>query len=202
MLVDASVARSFAVLGWTRRLVTLTGGVILLAEGVHGARADEPSELRGIRRALQRQAEAAGLGSGEAGRALAAVQGLDEMLALGPAELTVVALTVEEWRLAVRLQSRRPEDREWRRSLGARARRLDAGESAWIAIAAGRSHAFASDDEDALMLWRAVSGTPGLRTRDLLRQSVDRGLAPGDEARAAYWLLQTDDLHNLCGPAW
>ena len=68
--------------------------------------------------------------------------------------------------------------------------------------AAGRSHAFASDDEDALMLWRALSGTPGLRTRDLLRQSVDRGLATEDEARAAYRLLQTDDLHNLGGPAW
>ncbi len=52
------------------------------------------------------------------------------------------------------------------------------------------------------MLWRALSGTPGLRTRDLLRQSVDRGLATEDEARAAYRLLQTDDLHNLGGPAW
>ncbi len=71
--------------------------------------------------------------------------------------------------LAVRLQSRRPEDRAWRHALGAKARRLDAGESVTIAIALTRSLPFASDDDDALTLWEALSGGPGRRTRDLLR---------------------------------
>jgi hypothetical protein len=150
MLIDASVARSFAVLGWTRQLVIATGGRILLADGVHGSHADDPSELRRIRNALQRQAEQAGLGSGVAGRALAAVQGLDELLTLASGELTVVTLEADELQLAVRLQSRLPEDRAWRQSMGAKSRRLDAGESASIAIAVKRSLAFASDDEDAL----------------------------------------------------
>lgn len=77
-------------------------------------------------------------------------------------------LSYDEFELAVRLQSRRQEDREWRRSLGARARRLDAGEPASIAIAASRSLSFASDDEDALTLWKALTGPAGNRTRDLL----------------------------------
>jgi hypothetical protein len=75
VLVDASVARSFAVIGWTRHLLQLSGGTILVADGVHGADPDDPSELRRIRRALQREADGAGLGSGRASRALSAVQG-------------------------------------------------------------------------------------------------------------------------------
>jgi hypothetical protein len=202
MLIDASVARSFAVLGWTRQLVIATGGRILLADGVHGSPADDPSELRRIRNALQRQAEQAGLGSGVAGRALAAVQGLDELLTLASGELTVVTLEADELQLAVRLQSRLPEDRAWRQSMGAKSRRLDAGESASIAIAVKRSLAFASDDEDALTLWMALTGSPGLRTRDLLWQIVRGGSVGEGEAKSAYLILQTDDLHNLGGPAW
>jgi predicted nucleic acid-binding protein len=133
---------------------------------------------------------------------LAAVQGLEEMLALDPGKLVVLVPEAEELQLAIRLQSRRPEDREWRRSLGARARRLDTGESASIAIATRRSLPFASDDEDALRRWRSITGTDGLRTRDLLWQCVRRGLVDRDEAESAYLLLQTDDLHNLGGPAW
>jgi hypothetical protein len=202
MLVDASVARSFAVLGWTQQLLVATGGPINLAEGVHGVHPDDPSELRGIRSALQRQAEQAGLGSGVAGRALAAVQGLDELLSLGLSELAVVTLEKDELQLAVRLQSRRLEDREWRHSMGAKSRRLDAGESASIAIAATRSLAFASDDEDALTLWTALTGSAGLRTHDLLWRVVRCGAVGEGEAKTAYLVLQTDDLHNLGGPAW
>jgi hypothetical protein len=202
MLIDASVARSFAVLGWTRQLLQACVGRILVADGVHGTGPDAPSELRRIRNALQRQAEQAGLGSGLAGRALAAVQGLDELLALGPARLTVMAVEAEELQLAIRLQSRRQEDRDWRRSLGARSRRLDAGESASIAIAAVRSLPFASDDEDALVLWKALTGAPGLRTLDLIMRAVTAGSVSEGEAKSAYLILQTDDLHNLGGPAW
>jgi hypothetical protein len=123
VLVDASVARSFAVLGWTRQLVTASEGKILA-------------------------------------------------------------------------------DRDWRHSMGAKSRRLDAGESALIAIAATRSLAFASDDEDALTLWAALTGSPGLRTRDLLWRLVRGGFVGEGEAKSAHLILQTDDLHNLGGPAW
>ena len=60
---------------------------------------------------------------------------LDQLLALAPNELTVLTLNDDELKQAVRPQSRRPEDRAGRHSLGAKARRLDAGESASIAIA-------------------------------------------------------------------
>ncbi|MGH8994741.1 MAG: hypothetical protein ACRDYB_01660 [Acidimicrobiales bacterium] len=185
-----------------RHLLKVTGGTILVADTVHGVYADDPSELRRIRRALQRQAEDAGLGSGRAGRALSAVQGLDQLLALTSDELTVLTLDADEWKLAVRLQSRRPGDRAWRHSLGAKARRLDAGESASIAIAVTRSLAFASDDEDALTLWKALSGVPGCRTRDLLFQLVADEVIAEPDAREVYRVLQTDDLDNLGGPSW
>jgi hypothetical protein len=202
MLVDASVARSFAVIGWTHYLLEVCGGTILVADGVHGQHRDGPSELRGIHAALQRQADQAGPGSGLASRALAAVHGLDQMLALRPGELTVVALSKDELELAIRLQSRRPEDRAWRQPLGAKSRRLDAGESASIAIAARRSLAFASDDEDALTLWTALTNSFGHRTRDLLRRLVSTGTVQEHEARDVYHVLRADDLHNLGGPPW
>jgi hypothetical protein len=202
MMVDASVARSFAVIGWTSCLLQVCGGKILVADGVHGRCPDDPSELRNIRMALQRQVEQAQPGSGLASRAVAAVHGLDELLALDPGKLTVLPLCYAEVELAIRLQSRRPNDRAWRQSLGAKARRLDAGESASIAIAASRRLAFASDDEDALLLWMALTSSAGHRTRDLLWQLVGSRAVPEDDARDAYRTLQTDDLHNLGGPPW
>lgn len=202
MLVDASVCRSFAVIGWTPYLLQIGGGSILVADGVHGRHPDDPSELRSIHSALQRHADQADPGSGLASRALAAVHSLEQLLALTQDQLTVLTLSQDEFEFAVRLQSRRPEDREWRHSLGARSRRLDGGESASIAIAARRSLAFASDDEDALTLWNALTGSAGHRTRDLLWQLVTNGAINEVDARAAYRLLQTDDLHNLGGPPW
>ena len=165
------------------------------------AESDDPSELRRIRTALLRQTDQAGLGSGVASRAFAAVQGLDQLLALGPDQLSMLTLNDDELKLAVRLQSCRPEDREWRRSLGAKARRLDAGESASITIAATRSLGFAIDDQDALSVCGALTGTPGRRTRDLLRQLVTDGVVDEHDAKAVHLLLQSDDLHNLGGPA-
>lgn len=73
MLVDASVARSFAVIGWTNYLPQACGGAALLADGVHGRHPEDPSELRRIRAGLQRQADSAIPGSGLATRAIAAV---------------------------------------------------------------------------------------------------------------------------------
>jgi len=43
MLVDSSVARSFAVIGWTRQLLQLGGGSILVADGVHGQQPGDPA---------------------------------------------------------------------------------------------------------------------------------------------------------------
>jgi predicted nucleic acid-binding protein len=103
------------------------------------------------------------------------VHGLDHLLTLGLGELTVLAPNPDELELAIRLQSRKPEDRAWRHSLGAKARRLDAGESASIAIAVRRSLDFASDDEDALTLWAALTSSSGHRTMDLLQQLVSSG---------------------------
>jgi hypothetical protein len=202
MMVDSSVARSFAVIGWTRYLLQVCNGAILVADGVHGRCPEDPSELRHIRTALQRQVEQASPGSGLASRAVAAVHGLDELLSLDPGKLTVLPLCHEEVELAIRLQSRRPDDRAWRQSLGAKARRLDAGESASIAIAASRRLAFASDDEDAIILWTALTSSPCHRTRDLLHRLVSNKTVIEDEAGDVYHMLQTDDLHNLGGPPW
>lgn len=172
MLVDSSVARSVAVIGWARQLIQLCGGSILVADGVHSQQPGAPSELRNICNALQRQADQATAGSGLASRAVAAGHGPDQLLCLTADELIVVTLNNDVFEFAVRLQSRRQEDREWRHSLGARARRLDAGESASIAIAASRSLGFAGDDEDALTLWKALTGSAGNRTHDLLPAKV------------------------------
>jgi hypothetical protein len=202
MLIDSSVARSFAVVGWTSQLVAVCGGCIQLAYGVHSADPAEHSELRGIRDALMRQANKAGLGSGQSSKALAAAHGLDELLSLPPSKLAVLALEDADLRLAVRLQSREADDRQWRNSLGARARRLDAGEAASIAIAYHRGLAFASDDEDALVLWRALTSSSGLRTRDLMHRAAADSVCDEAEARLVYHQLQTDDLHNLGGPPW
>jgi hypothetical protein len=53
------------------------------------------------------------------------------------------------------------------------------------AIAARRSLAFASDDEDALTLWTALTNSSGHRTRDLLRLLVSSGAIEEDEAPSA-----------------
>jgi hypothetical protein len=47
-----------------------------------------------------------------------------------------------------------------------------------------------------------LTGAAGQRTRDLFLELVSCGFVDEEEARLAYRLLQTDDLHNLGGPAW
>lgn len=202
ILVDTSVARSFAVVGWTDHLVSLSGGCLTVAEGVHGVQPGDRSELRGIQDALVLRAESAGLWSGTASRAVAAAHGLEQLLSLGPARLKVLKPRAAEFAFAVRLQSRRPEDRTWRKELGAHHRRLDLGEAMTIAIAHHRSLAFASDDSDALVLWQALTSSAGKRTVDLLRLLVESGEAEEAAARHVYQLLRTDDLHRLGGPDW
>jgi hypothetical protein len=202
MLVDASVARSFAVLGWVEPLADAVGGSLFVAHGVLGAYPDEPSELLGIRNALQREATASGLGSGRSSKALAAVQGLNRLLSLGSPAVQVLMPDTEEIQMAARLMSAQPNHREWRRGLGLRARRLDAGEAVSIAIAHFRRLRFASDDEQALIAFEAIARRPAARTRDLIKLLVCKETLEEQEAREGYRFLQEDDLHLLGGPDW
>jgi hypothetical protein len=45
MLVNASVARSFAVIGWTHRLLEVCGGTITVADGVHGQHPGDKTDV-------------------------------------------------------------------------------------------------------------------------------------------------------------
>src|SRR5215475_5192085 len=169
MLIDASVARSVAVLGWVDHLAKAVGGSLSIAHGVLGIDPDEPSELRGIRDALQREVGASPHGSGRYRTADAAAHGLDVLLSLGPPTIRLLIPDSDEVRLAARLTSRDAGDREWRRGLGLRARRLDAGEAVSIAIAHVRGIEFVSDDGQALVAYTALTGLPPVRTRDIIQ---------------------------------
>ncbi len=62
--------------------------------------------------------------------------------------------------MTARLNSSEVTHREWRKTLGLRARRLDAGEAVSIAIANGRGLSFASDDGQALIAYATLTGGP------------------------------------------
>ncbi len=200
MLLDASVARSIAVLGWVDQLAQVIGGSLQIAHGVL-ADPNEPSELRRIRDALQREANMSRPGSGRYSRALAAVHDIDHILGLPPT-ITLLYPDTNETRMTARLTSRAPAEREWRRGLGLRARWLDAGEAVSIAIAQTRGLDFASDDEQALVAYTALTGRPAVRTRDVIHRLVDHGLIDESVGRDGYRLLREDDLHLLGGPDW
>lgn len=200
MLLDASVARSIAVLGWVDHLANALGGSLHIAHGVLAART-EPSELQGIRDALQREANTSRPGSGRYSRALAAVHELDRLLALPPT-ITLLLPNANETRMTARLVSREADQREWRGGLGLRARWLDAGEAVSIAIAHERGLDFASDDEQALIAYTALTGRPPTRTLDVIRLLVSQQMIDEDAGRAAYRLLREDELHLLGGPDW
>jgi hypothetical protein len=106
MLIDASVARSVAVFGWVDHLAKAVGGSLSVAHGVLGIDTDEPSELRGIRDALQREVSVSPYGSGRYSKAVAAVHGLDVLLSLGPPTIRLLIPDSGEVRLAARLTSR------------------------------------------------------------------------------------------------
>jgi hypothetical protein len=200
MLLDASVARSIAVLGWIDSLARALGRSIQIAHGVLAA-LPEPSELRGIRDALHREANTSRPGSGRYSRALTAVHELDRVLAVPPT-ITLLYPNADETRMTARLMSSEAEPREWRRSLGIRARRLDAGEAVSIAIAQRRGLDFASDDEQALIAYTALTGRPPVRTLDVIQLLVGKGLIDEATGREAHRLLREDDLHQLGGPGW
>jgi len=197
VLADASVARNFAVLGWVDHLVALAGGTLLIAHGVLGLTAEEPAELERIQKAF-RDESARDPGSPAASAAAAALVGLDDLIGRRSQDIKVVVPTAEEFALAVRLHD--PQDREWRRQLGVRARRLDAGEAVSIGIAIGRRLAFASDDDDARVAYLALGGTKHLWTLDLIQEAVARRLLSKAEAQAGYRRLC--ERYRFWGPPW
>jgi hypothetical protein len=200
VLLDASVARSITVLGWLDHLAEALDEPAQIAHGVL-AGPYEPCELRRIRDALQRQADASYPGSGRQSRAVAAVLELDKLLDL-PATLTVLQPDADETQTAVRLTSSDPDDKKWRTSFGLRARRLDAGEAISIAIAHARGLEFASDDGQALVAYTGLTERTAARTLDIVRLLVKRGMVEESAAREGYRLLREDDLHLLGGPDW
>lgn len=135
MLADASVLRNFAVVSWVDVLIQLAGGTVYAAHGVMSLNPGEPGEIDGIRGSFHGES-LRHPGSPESTAATAALFGLDDLLTRTPHEISIVTPTAEEVTLALRLQD--PAEREWRESLGMRARRLDAGESVSIAIATAR----------------------------------------------------------------
>jgi hypothetical protein len=202
MLIDASVARSVAVLGWIEHLAQAVGGSLAIAHGVIGIDTDEPSELRRIRDALEREINTSPHGSGRYSKAVAAVQGLDTLLHLGPPTITLLIPDSDEVRMAARLTSRQADDREWRHGLGLRARRLDTGEAVSISIAHVRGIDFASDDGQALVAYTALTTRPPIRTRDVIKLLVNAGMIDEATGREGYRFLREDDLHLLGGPDW
>jgi hypothetical protein len=198
LLVDTSVARNFALAGWTDHLVTLSRGVIRVAQGVLGVGPDEPGELDRAKEFFERQTRTHPVGSHEYTNNLMAVMGLENLISRRSTTLEVVVPTEQELRLAVRLQAR--EDREWRTSLGMRARRLDAGEAVSVAICVSRNDGFGCDDEDGRVAYLALGGQQCLSTLDLLKLAVHRGLLLRGEARAGYERLR--GAYRFFGPPW
>lgn len=162
---------------------------------------DEQSELQRIRDALQREASLSHPGSGRYGKAVTAALDIDTLLGPPPA-IALAFPDADETRMAARLVSPEPDQREWRRSLGLRARRLDAGEAVSIAIAHARGLDFASDDGQALVAYAALTGRTAMRTRDVIKLLVSQGLVEEAAGCGGYRLLREDDLHLLGGPDW
>jgi hypothetical protein len=76
--------------GVVDHFVTALSEPLRIAHGVISGDHTEPSELRGIRVALQREVNTLQAGSGRHTRALSAVDGLGVLLSAGPSVVTVV----------------------------------------------------------------------------------------------------------------
>lgn len=198
MLVDASVARNFAVLDWSDHLAGACGGVVRVAHGVLGLDEGDSGELEGIRASIEREGRMHRAGSPESSLAASALVGLERLIARRGADVEVVQPSGEELALAVRLQD--PRERGWLRSLGVRARRLDAGEAVTIAIATEREEEFGSDDDDGRKAYLGLGGGKHWWTLDLIQRAVDLSLLPEDVAREGYRLLC--ERYRFWGKPW
>ncbi|HXH07189.1 MAG TPA: hypothetical protein VNI83_11420 [Vicinamibacterales bacterium] len=198
MLVDTSVARNFAIAGWTDILATLSRGTIRVAQGVLGLDPEEPGELDRARDFFERQTRLHPAGSPAYTDALVAEQRLEDLISRRSRALEVVVPTPDELALAMRLRA--PEERAWRTALGMRARRLDAGEAVSVAICVSRGESFGSDDGDACIAYKALSGAECLSTLDLAQRAVQMGLLPEYDARSGYERLR--GTYRFFGPPW
>lgn len=197
MLADATVARNFAILSWTDHLVSLAGGTLLVAHGVMGQDPEEVGEIDRIRRAFEEES-LRNPGSPQASAAVAALVGLDDLLARRGDDVTILVPTATELDLAVRLQD--PAERDWRSTLGIRARRLDAGEAVSIAIATTRGFSFASDDDDGQVAYIALGGAAHYWTLDLVKWAVQKNMLPEADARTGYAMLCS--RYRFWGEGW
>lgn len=198
MICDASVARNFAVLTWTDHLRTLSGGRIRVAEGVIGAVPGDPGEIERAKEYWEMEAEQAPLGSLAQTDAIAASKGLEDLISRRSTELEVVVLTPSELELAMRLQD--PTERPWRQRLKMKARRLDAGEAACIAVAVMRNLALGTDDPDGVAAFKALGGQGHSWTLDLITRAASEGLLTESEAREGYETLRNRFMFRA--PAW
>jgi predicted nucleic acid-binding protein len=198
LLVDTSVARNLAILDWREELRALGGGLIRVAQGVLGVGSEEPGELDGARDFFERETRRHAAGSPEYTRGLVAVMGLEALIASRSSHVEVVVPSPPELNMAIRLQD--PEEREWRSSLGMKARRLDAGEAVSVAVAASRGETLGCDDDDGQIAYGALGGRECRSTLDLVKLAVEEGLLPEDEARDGYEKLRRE--YRFFGPPW
>ncbi|HZV48755.1 MAG TPA: hypothetical protein VFD49_03205 [Candidatus Dormibacteraeota bacterium] len=185
-------------MGWIDHLIRLGDGMIRVAHGVLGASHDEPGELDRAREFFQRQTVLHPAGSLAYSSALTAVINLDDLIARRPLQVQILVPTLDELELALRLQA--PEEREWRQSLGMKARRLDSGEAVSIAIAVSRKMAFGCDDKDARVAYQALGGCRCLWTLDLICSAMREGLLSKPQARAGYERLRRE--YRFHAPEW
>src|SRR4029453_166939 len=106
LLADASVARNFAVLGWTDELIALAGGSLSIAHGVLGMDCNEVGEIERIRAAFDNESIRSP-GSPLASAATAALVGLDDLIRRRSKDVAVLAPTEAEMAVAIRLQDPR-----------------------------------------------------------------------------------------------
>jgi hypothetical protein len=198
VIVDTSVARNFAIAGWTDHLRDLSGGRILVAQGVLGVGPDEPGELEQALAFFKRETRRYPAGSAELARAVTAESGLADLIARRSSDLVVLVPDMAELQEAIRLQD--PSLRGWRRSLGMKSRRLHSGEAVSVAIAVKRRLALACDDRDGRAAFRALGGSQCFTTLDLAKLAVARRLLSHAEARDGYERLRME--FRFFAPPW
>jgi predicted nucleic acid-binding protein len=124
--------------------------------------------------------------------------GLDALIKRCSQTVVVVQPIEAEIAIAVRLQD--PKERNWRKSLGVRARRLDAGEAVSIGIATARGMPFATDDDDGRAAYLALGGIKHYWTLDLIQKAVAHELLADAEAREGYRVLC--ERYRFWGRPW
>jgi predicted nucleic acid-binding protein len=197
LISDSSVVRNFSILDWAPHLASVSDGRIVIVHGVLGADATEVSELDTIAKALEAEGMEAP-GSRPSTLAVTAHYGLESTLSQRDELFEILVPNEEEVELALRLQNR--DERDWRASLGMRARRLDSGEAVSLAVAVKRQMAFGSDDDDGRTAYLALGGSEHFWTLDLIKRCVSDGLLNEAQAQEGYERLLSD--YRFWGTPW